>query len=246
MKAFLAIAVLALVLGVASAAPNHKLTRKVQSPDANLCPVCVEFAGDALNELINIVLNVGVIGSCGEVCGLLTNRTHSRAEGLVCDLLCDYVGITEFIKAIEKADLDPIYYCELLNTCAINDNGDATIRSFTTSPVSGPQGTTFTFDLDWSTINGTGTGEIILVVQTVDGLQLGDSSLLEATAPGEYVKRWQVDAKPDPDCDPTQDECEEWLPGQYIVQMAICNGECGSKHPHSMVFAQAQSSFTLV
>ena len=39
-----------------------------------------------------------------------------------------------------SADLDPIYYCELLDQCAVNDNGDATITNATVSPKSGPQG----------------------------------------------------------------------------------------------------------
>jgi len=39
-----------------------------------------------------------------------------------------------------SADLDPIYYCELLDQCEINDNGDATITNATAIPKSGPQG----------------------------------------------------------------------------------------------------------
>ena len=39
-----------------------------------------------------------------------------------------------------RADLDPIYYCELLDVCAINDNGDAQILNATVDPKSGPQG----------------------------------------------------------------------------------------------------------
>ena len=39
-----------------------------------------------------------------------------------------------------RADLDPIYYCELLDQCAINDHGDATITNATAIPKSGPQG----------------------------------------------------------------------------------------------------------
>ena len=39
-----------------------------------------------------------------------------------------------------RADLDPIYYCELIPACPVNDNGDAKFTSFTASPTSGPQG----------------------------------------------------------------------------------------------------------
>ena len=39
-----------------------------------------------------------------------------------------------------RADLDPIYYCELLRTCPIKDDGDAKITSVTVTPKQGPQG----------------------------------------------------------------------------------------------------------
>ena len=39
-----------------------------------------------------------------------------------------------------RADLDPIYFCELLKTCPINDHGDATIKDLSITPVTGPQG----------------------------------------------------------------------------------------------------------
>jgi hypothetical protein len=33
-----------------------------------------------------------------------------------------------------RADLDPIYYCELLSTCPIKDDGDAKINSVVIDP----------------------------------------------------------------------------------------------------------------
>ena len=41
---------------------------------------------------------------------------------------------------LPRADLDPIYYCELLKLCPINDNGDAKITSLTVSPPNVPKG----------------------------------------------------------------------------------------------------------
>lgn len=41
-----------------------------------------------------------------------------------------------------SADLDPIYYCELLRTCAINDHGDAHITSLKVVPVQVEKGET--------------------------------------------------------------------------------------------------------
>lgn len=44
------------------------------------------------------------------------------------------------IFLLYRADLDPIYYCELLKACPIKDDGDATIVSLTISPKAVPKG----------------------------------------------------------------------------------------------------------
>ncbi len=73
----------------------------------------------------------------------------------------------------------------------------------------------------------------------------GNSAYSPAAKAGQYGVRWSVKAEPDPSCDPTQQECEQWLPGTYVVDVAVCNGECGSKHPHSAIYDQARTNFTL-
>ena len=148
------------------------------------------------------------------------------------------------MKIINQVDLDPIYYCELLKACTIFDGGDAQITSLDVSPSTGPQGK-FTVQVSYSSKNGTGTGELFIGVKTNDGLPLESSFLLEAQKPGMYNTNIEIDAQPDPDCDPSQGPCEEWLPGLYPVQIAICNGECGSKHPHSKVYTQGVTNFTI-
>ncbi|KAL5009317.1 hypothetical protein ScPMuIL_014898 [Solemya velum] len=212
--------------------------------DGDLCPTCVSMATEGLEELLNIILNAGVLGSCGDICGALAEKTGSQVVGVACNLLCDFVGVKYFEEAVKKADLDPIYYCELLKFCPINDNGDATFTNLAVSPSSGPQGL-FIIDIEYSSENGTGTGELAVAIQTVDGIPVGGSFLLEAQEPGTYKGNIQLKAVPDPDCDPTQDICEGWLPGQYTVKTAICNGECGSKHPHSQIYAIASTTFEI-
>ena len=39
-----------------------------------------------------------------------------------------------------RADLDPIYYCELLKECEIKDDGDASILSLSVNPSTVQQG----------------------------------------------------------------------------------------------------------
>ena len=85
--------------------------------DLDLCPECINEAVEAINVLANLILGEGIIGSCGDLCGALANRTGSKALGDVCDIVCDGLGIDEFIKLIIKTDLDPIWYCQIAKFC---------------------------------------------------------------------------------------------------------------------------------
>ncbi len=38
---------------------------------------------------------------------------------------------------------------------------------------------------------------------------------------------------------------EAWPLGTYTVTAQICNGECGSRHPHTGIYDQGASSFVL-
>merc|ERR1719487_3158892 len=95
---------------------THKNTHRIKfdmtplnadmKPKADLCPLCVNIMDQTINQLLNIILNVGVLGSCNALCSYLGDYGQIVVAG--CNLLCDYVGITEFIALIEAADLDPI------------------------------------------------------------------------------------------------------------------------------------------
>jgi len=43
-----------------------------------------------------LLTDAGVVGT-GELCQLLEQKVHSQLAGVVCNLLCDYVVIKEFI-----------------------------------------------------------------------------------------------------------------------------------------------------
>ncbi|CAC5419551.1 unnamed protein product [Mytilus coruscus] len=228
----------------------HSFLQKIEYRDpynkvgADLCPTCVSFTGQAINTLLNLILQGGVVGTCGALCSALAQKTGSQALGEVCDLICDIAGIEEFIKLIEKADLDPIYFCEEMNLCPVKDDGDAKITQLSVTPKSGPQGQ-FSIDYTYVSVNGTGTGEIVLEVETVDHIPVEGSFLNELADAGSYSQSVKLKAQPDPDCDPTQGPCEEWMPGNYTVKIAICNGECGSKHPHSQIYDEATTTFEI-
>ena len=85
-----------------------------------------------------------------------------------------------------------------------------------------PAGSKFHLELLFQTMNGTGTGEIDLEIDTADEIPVGENELEEPLAPGAYNVTWTVAAKPDPNCDPTQQLCEQWIPGKYTANVGTC------------------------
>ena len=53
-----------------------------------------------MNQLY--ILEGGVAGTCGLLCNALAQKTGSQAFGDVCNVLCDIVGIKEFMKLVQK------------------------------------------------------------------------------------------------------------------------------------------------
>jgi hypothetical protein len=143
---------------------------------------------------------------------------------------------------------------------SVNDNGDAKFKEFTILPPRALVGTTLAIDFAYESKNGTGTGELYIEIDCVDKIKLYSRLLNEAQKPGTYGDRLALDASPDPDCDPTEGElidmvrsrsnhslgqCEQWLPGTYHVTVQLCNGICGSHHPHSSTYDTAVGTFIL-
>lgn len=59
-----------------------------------------QSSNQSINQLY--ILEGGVVGTCGVLCHALAQKTGSQALGAVCDILCDVVGIKEFIKLVQK------------------------------------------------------------------------------------------------------------------------------------------------
>ena len=53
-------------------------------------------------KIFFFIVESGVVGSCGALCSLLEQKTGSQALGAVCNILCDIVGIEEFIKLVQE------------------------------------------------------------------------------------------------------------------------------------------------
>ena len=69
--------------------------------------------------------------------------------------------------------------------------------------------------MSYKTVNGTGTGEIVIFIVTQDNLPISQAQLITPQAPGTYNVEWHLSTEPDPDCEPPL--CETWAPGNYTA-----------------------------
>ena len=55
------------------------------SPNVGIsfCKTCIDFADQALQILLDEILQIGVLGSCGEVCALVQQKIPSQIVGVV-------------------------------------------------------------------------------------------------------------------------------------------------------------------
>ena len=67
-------------------------------------------------------------------------------------------------------------------------------------------------------MNGTGTGELAISIDTVDGIPVGDAEV-DCKSPGSYNVGWDLKAVPDPDCQ--EPPREMWLPGTYTMSHLV-------------------------
>lgn len=163
----------------------------------------------------------------------------------MCTYACDAVGIYEFIKMVEAEDLDPIYYCELLDMCPIDDcTGDCMdIIRYVSVPQKAAAGATITqyvtvkIKKPW---NGTGELNWILYDPAEPNPESFGNLLIGGLGPvGTYTYALQI---PTGEGSPTGEPLGCAL---YTTEIQICNGQCGATHPHSRIFTQANTTFQL-
>jgi len=192
----------------------------------------------AINEMVQIVANGGILGTCNALCSQLNNSIADT----ICDLVCAYEGITEFINLLESEDPDPVWFCMIGDACPINDKVSGIVNNVTVSPVTGKQGTTFTLTASYTTKTDTSsTGTLDVLFEVVPPSQndspFGWDTLVVSSAPGTFQVQQTFQATPQ--------EGESFGPGTYQVVFAVCEGTCGCIHSHCYTIAQRMSSFKL-
>ena len=102
----------------------HRLSSELSHKKVGLdiCPECIEEAVEIINFLLNLILDEGIIQSCSALCDALANKTKSVIIGDICSVACEAFGFDEFVKSLVRTDLDPIYYCELVDLCPSKKN----------------------------------------------------------------------------------------------------------------------------
>mmetsp|Transcript_26152 Transcript_26152/g.89458 ORF Transcript_26152/g.89458 Transcript_26152/m.89458 type:complete len:286 (-) Transcript_26152:77-934(-) len=239
----------------ADAAPAHEgikgltvnLFEQTKLGGGTLCNLCIQLMEQSINALLNIILNSGVVGTCGELCGQLPKKLEAEA----CNLVCDAAGIYGFIQALKHADLDPVYFCELTEKldvpiCPIQDCPEGnpncqTISQLDVSPTSGPVGTDFKFSI---VMNGTapvGTSEIrfALCPPGKDPECDGQSTFVPNLPAGQYGLSVEFD---------TSQAEQPPTPGEYTFEFEICEGLCmpnPPRNPHEYNFGQKAVKFTI-
>ena len=222
---------------VAATASSPFSDFQVSRVEASLCNPCVQIGEQGLNILLNEILNVGVIGGCGKLCGHLPGK----AARIGCDVACAAVGIKTFIHVLNRTDLDPIYFCEELKACpAGRDDAAGSVDRAIVSPAAAPVETEFQIQLQFTIVNATGVGEIRLAIE--GGQQRVSQSFVNVGfTPGAYATNVSFTPKNDESAQPPV----IWMPGQYSYVFEVCQGECGSKHPHSIVFGKTTGTLEI-
>lgn len=217
--------------------PNTNNSPNLETSKSDLCSPCVNFVGNGIQQIINVILKGGIIGGCNDLCSKAF--PNNKKEENVCNMLCDSVGVLSFMDLVKKYSgyLDPIFFCETLKVCPVHEGGLANLDSITVSPSSGPIGTTFEIQVLFTVINQTSTGELSLTITPPHSNVFGDNMLDSGFAPGKYGVKFNLKASP------TEDEPFE--AGNYQVSLQGCDGECGSKLPHTSKLFEGNTNFTI-
>eukprot|EP01102_Stenamoeba_stenopodia_P002975 TRINITY_DN1290_c0_g1_i1.p1 TRINITY_DN1290_c0_g1~~TRINITY_DN1290_c0_g1_i1.p1 ORF type:complete len:270 (-),score=59.48 TRINITY_DN1290_c0_g1_i1:136-945(-) len=201
------------------------------------CDVCIQFAVEGINILLNYILDSVIIGDCSDLCGQLSKI--GKIEVDICDAFCDSMGVAEFVDLLKKFsnDIDPIYFCQLVDLCEVQDCTSppcVTIPSFTIEPQVGNEKSTFLLNATAIVTQPVGAGMVLyeFASSTNPDQTFEFDSLITEYIPGEYKFDAAVSA---------EGYGYQITPGNWTVGFTLCEGMCGSTFPNTAVLAQSIS-----
>lgn len=229
---------------LAAASANELVPRAsfgLASPDVKLCSPCFNIGSQGINQLLNYILNAGVVGGCSSLCAAALPAGGLPAAG--CELVCTAVGAKAFIAAVSKVDLDPIYLCEVLKACpAAPDDAYLELIQAAAAPDPVIKGDTVKMAIQMNVTNATGVGEFRI---NIDGpgsaCPIGQGFFLETGIPAG-MQMVEV-SLPIQDGQDQQGFPKTFDGGKYNFTFHVCQGECASKHPHSKDFGTMTGYF---
>ncbi|CAG9329229.1 unnamed protein product [Blepharisma stoltei] len=195
----------------------------------DMCSPCVIFADSSLQQLYNYVMDNTIPGSCSQLCGIFGQNLTAQ----VCNYLCNAVGIASFVKIVKDCQLDPIYFCELLDVCPVVAGGSANITNTYVVPSSATQYSTFNVQVLFQILKETGTGQVSLILTAPNKSVSKQSYLNEGFKPGTYSAKFQV-------------VTDGMYPaGVYNGVLEVCTGICGATLPNSAILSTGNIKFTV-
>jgi len=242
MKAFALLLVAVLLVNAAlgkmdlsfSTAKALRLKDKPLAAPPVACNICVQFMEQTINELLQIILEGGILGGCVVVCAALPNQY----EVLICNLLCDAVGVEAFGALIQDTDPDPVWICMEVDACASTLTAAATITANVVQPPVAKRNQEVQFGVAYTIINQTGTSDLaIVIVPPSEGEALEGDWLQFTQAPGQYQQAVSLKLKPN--------QYQPFLDGTYVVQWFVCEGLCGCIHNLCYTLAQSQTTLKI-
>eukprot|EP01125_Pyxidicula_operculata_P021452 TRINITY_DN8261_c0_g1_i1.p1 TRINITY_DN8261_c0_g1~~TRINITY_DN8261_c0_g1_i1.p1 ORF type:complete len:261 (+),score=46.35 TRINITY_DN8261_c0_g1_i1:32-784(+) len=237
--------VLVSVLVFLLVSPNAYAAKVLGDSQATSCSECWDLANTVLESWVEMFLYGGTFYSCAQFCSRV-----SWGDG--CIAVCTVLGDEAFFELLNSTDLDPIYVCEVIDACPVDDCGPqcAVFNNVTKSSDDislPPQDKDYvTFNVTYTvTKPWTGTGVIYFQMVQCDSSNscqfLANSFWL--LQPNGVMGTFTAQFSFNYDCP------VEFQIGQPITaQLFICNGNCDeygvARHPHSALYDKTSTSLS--
>ena len=147
-----------------------------------LCEDCENEGIIVINEVLNAVLNGGILNACSDVCQHLSTPKRQT----ICMDACRAVGIATFVETVKKFSnfIDVTYFCHLAHMCTAREGGAVQNASLTVTPAEAKSGTEVTLVLTMEVTSDLGAGMIRVVLVQREGKSKSTKPVSMTDLPG--------------------------------------------------------------